>query len=1784
MAKSDEYKDIKLIHEGQRSRMFRAVRQSDGAAVIIKAPKSSEMDSDLLASYQREYELSLAMGENSGVVQVLEMDVTDSGPTLVMRDFDGQILSEWVKSHQLSTPDVLTIALGIVKCLDAIHGSQILYKNLNPNHVLIQPETRRVVLTDLNIATALRKGESETRSAETLEGNLGYISPEQTGRINRTIDYRTDYYSLGIVLYELLTGTLPFTSADPLELIHAHIARLPPPPHEANPAVPEALSRIVMKLIAKMPDDRYSSAGGIRKDLEACLAQWNATGEISSLDIGTHDVQSKLVISERLIGRERELEALQEAFDSARRGGRVMILLSGPSGIGKTSLIREGGRHLTQGGGCFISGKYDALERNTPYSALAAAFQQLIRQILAQEDHQIRDFRDRLLRDLGSNAGIMVDLIPELGMILGEQPAIASLPQTETENRFNFVLQRFVRVCASPEHPLVLFLDDLQWADVASLKLVQNLIGFEEVKHLMLIGALRGDEIAPGTPLSMALQELRKPYIHLVEIPLEPLRTDHVNQLISETLHRPAEQTQALSEIVLSKTGGNPLFVSEFLLTLHGRNLIRFNSRTVSWEWSLEEISSESITENVVELLSRKISKLEARVRQTLCWAATIGNEFSLTLLSSILEMEPADISSALEPSLLAGFIFPVLYRGTKRDGGAAEGLSPQGFKFAHDRIQQAAYSLLGIEERALVHRKIGDQLLVFTPEARNDSRLFDVITHLNQAISTFTTDPERNTLAELNLSAARKAKDNAANEAALEFAQFGISMLGQEAWASHYQVTLALHEIAADAACFSGDHDNALELVQAVLSHAKSALDRVNAHETLIKSHISRNSPSAAIQVGLDCLRELGLRFPWSSPGRLVLLAGFLRTSAALKRALPDRLLELPEMTDPRTRAAVQIMRSLALPLYYSRANLAALMLFTQIRFFLELGIHPQAGGALGSYAILLCGRIGNIELGYQLGKAALALVEKHKLRSQLCRVNFVFNGFVRHWIEPLSSTAKPLLDSYQIGRETGDFEYGAMSLYFYCMHSYFLGKPLDEFLLEATSFSLAITHLKQSSPYHYNRMLEQNILNLTVGDGDPWVLKGERFDEEQVLPIFERSENRTGSFILYFHKVLLSCLFANYRQGAEAMERIRPFCFAATGTFGLAMLPFLDSLIRIGLAKESPERGKRAGLLKQIRWNQKKIQRWARHAPANAEHLYLLIEAERHALQGEHHLATVQFERAVNAAQQNGSLIIYALGCELAGMYHLSQNNARIAKAYLQDASAAFGKWGAARKMRMLEETHRALFKQRDRFTFGIQKTVTSFEISSTSARSGQALDLSAVIKASQKISSEINYASLLKKLMKILAEAAAAEKGLLILKKQQAFEIVAGYQTEESEQTDLLAVGLEDCDRLSHGIVRFAANTKQVVVLDDAAREGPFATDPYVSAHQARSILCLPILRHGALSGLVYLENNKASGVFTVERIELLNLLASQAAISLDNAALYQDLKQALDKAVESERMKSEFLCNTSHELRTPLNAIINIPKGICEEFTRTPGAHCAECETLLGLDPGEQLTAETPCPHCQKTGCLKDEVVFEYENDLGVIYDGLQVVMRSGHSLLRIITDILQLSDIEAKKAAAEYAWIPVRDLLACVVGSIDELAREKGTSLTTIAPDEGVSVCVDEKKTSTILFHLLNNAIKFSERGATVWLEARLGDSKLTLSVRDQGIGIPKDQHEVIFAKFHQVDSGHTRRYGGTGLGLSIVKGLVEALEGRIWVESEPGQGSCFWVELPLPEKERTEAK
>ncbi|MEH2175517.1 trifunctional serine/threonine-protein kinase/ATP-binding protein/sensor histidine kinase [Nostoc sp.] len=1799
------YQINSTLHEGIQTIIYQALTPKTQQRVILKLLKNEYPTLEAFTRLKNEYQIQQGL-DHPNIVKAISLETFENRVGLLLEDFGGQSLSQLLQTKKLDLINHLKIAIQLTKALNYLHNNQIIHKDIKPNNIIINSQTGIVKLADFGIASRLNKENPQFNNPNCVEGTLAYMSPEQTGRMNRILDYRTDFYSLGVTLYEMLTEKTPFVSQDPLEVVYSHIAIKARNPQSLNSQIPAVISEIVMKLMAKNAEDRYQSATGLLADLESCLKQLETKGIITDFVPGRLDILSQLLIPQKLYGREEQVNELLAAFERVTSGTSEMMLVSGYSGIGKSVLVNEVNKPITRRQGYFISGKFDQLKRNIPYASLIQAFAYLMRYLLTENNEKIEIWRSKILSALGTNGKVITDVIPEVELIIGTQPEVAQIGATESQNRFNHVFKEFIQVFTQKEHPLVIFLDDLQWADSATLNLIQLLITDTDSKYFLFIGAYRDNEVSSAHPLIQKIEEIKKSGTFVTNLVLQPLNLDNVTQLVAETLQeievKQDKETGVfnkeiikLAELVCNKTGGNPFFITQLLQALHQEKLLKFDFNNAKWQWSIEDIQAIGITDkNVVELVASRVEKLPKFTQDVLKLAACVGDRFSLDVLSIVNEKSPSLTANDLHSALQAGLILPLseAYRiplvfNQEEAVNLNFDTSRVGYKFLHDRVQQAAYSLIPEELKKSTHLRIGQLLLQNIPKEEIEANIFDIVNQLNVGIVNLIEQSEKTELARLNLIAGRKAKASTAYEAALKYFTNGIELLNIDAWQTEYTLTIGLYEGAAEAAYLGGDFEQMQKWAEVVQQKAKILLDKVKVYEVQIIASIIQSKQLEAIQIAVSILQLLGINFP-EEPTSTDIQQGMDEIVVSLKGKGIADLINLPLMTDSNKIAAMRILMGVLPAAFQTAPAMMPIIVCKMVNLSLSYGNTAVSAYGYSLYGLLLCGVQGEIDSGYEFGKLASRLVSQFNAEELKAKILTVVSAHVMHWKEHVRETLTSSVSGYSSGLETGDLEYAGYCGYIYPYHSFWLGKELWVLEKELIAYCDSLKKIKQQVAFTWNSVYLQTVLNLKGNFENVDCLIGEAYDEQSMLPIHQQVNDLYTINHLFVNKLMLSYIFGEYFKAVENAAIAEKSLGGVTGLFVVPVFYFYDSLAHLAIYHTAKESEKQA-ILEKVQANQQKMELWATHAPTNHLHRFYLVEAERYQVLGQKLEAMDYYENSIAKSQANGFLQEEALAYELAGKFYQSLGKELIHQTYITKAYYAYIRWGAIAKVKHLESKYVFLVGQTTTIENTISKIDTTHITTNTTTNSSLSdfLDFNAFIKFSQAITNEIVLENLLGKLIQILLENAAAQKAALLLLKDNHLYIEASGNATDDVVTVLNSIPVETYQDLPLSVINYVLRTQQYIVLNDAVITEPFNFDIYIQKSQTKSIFCLPIMYQSQLTGIIYLENQLSSGAFVPERVEVLKVLVSQMAIAIENASLYaraqdkskeleqsiKDLQEAQLQLIQSEKMSSlgNLVAGVAHEINNPIGFITgsiaqakDIVKDLIDylqlyrEKFPNPGAEIEEKAEEIDIDfllkdlPKmiDGMTVGTQRIRNISTSLRTFSRADTTSKVSANIHEGID-------STLMILQHRLKADrNRPAIKIIKNYADIPS---VKCYLGQLNQVFMNI------------IANAIDALEEANIGRDFLEIQEKYPNI-ITIETYLEVDKEKVVIKIQDNAKGMPEAVKKCIFENLFT-----TKCVGkGTGLGLSISRQIVvENHGGNLICESALGEGTQFIVSIPI---------
>ena len=1483
------FDSVGVFFRTPRHVVSRAVRRPDGLRVLLKEDASPS--GSPYGGLQREFELIQRLPVK-GVPGALEVARHSGREVLVLEDGGLCPLSGRLESGSLPFDECFAIAIALCDTLGELHTRDLVLGALNPMSVLVGDRTGDVQILDFSLAQRVPVDVHAMALSVLAPASAAYVAPEQTGRISRAVDHRADLYALGATLYHMLAGRPPFDTHDPLELVHSHIARTPRAPGAIRPSVPEQLSRIVMRLLAKAAEDRYQSAHGLRHDLDRCRRESLDT-VTPTFDLGTHDFSDRLLIPQRLYGRDAELEQLTSAFEETLEGRPGLVLVGGYSGVGKTSFINELCKPIVRERGYFISGKFDQVARNVPYGALVQAFQSLVWQVLAENEELLASWRADLTAALGPNGGVIAAVIPEIEFVVGKQAPPVPLEAVESQNRFRYVFRTFVGTFARSEHPLVIFLDDLQWVDAATLALLLSLLTDSDPRALLVIGAYRDNEVGADHPLSIASDRLERGGARIRRLLLGSLDQPSLLQFLADCLRVDQAAVMGLERLIREKTDGNPFFVIEFLKTLQHDDLLSLDRSRGQWIFRLDAIAASATTDNVVTLMTQHIQRLSPAAQHVLRLAACIGNPFRWGTFLTATNLDHERAEAGREEALGAGLIRPAEGR-YESDPSRSSGHGA--YAFIHDRVQQAAYALIPEEGRPAVHLGVGRQLLAECGSDVPEDRLFEIVNHLNEGGILVDRDEERLALSRLNLAAGRKAKASAAYTAALGYLTAGIDSCAESWWTSHYALLFALQLERAECLYLAGAFDEAERAHDHLLLRAASKLDQAAVHELRVTFFENRSRYAEAISSGRDGLALFGLTFPDGDAAVDLALEGEVD---AIQRLLGGRriasLVDLQQMENVEIRTAMRILTLMWAPVYISgNQRLTSLISATMVRLSLAFGNTEDSAYGYVTHAITVGPVRRQFEAAYEWGQLAIAVNERFGDTKRRAKIHQQIHAHVKFWRQPFDACIPHAREAARAGLEAGDFAYAGYGAATESWPALLASRDLSRFIRDYTPALAFLARINMSGFRDALRVMLNWALALQGRTAGPTSLSNEHLDELDFVAQYTATAPLFMT-ILRCAKLHLCVVFDETALGLEAVERAREVTIPGT------MWPVLEDFwgaLALAAAHDAAGPLDRARYRSRIGAAAESLRELADSCPENFRCFSLLVEAEQARIAGHGREHVPLYEQAVAYAADTGNVQQEALASDLCGRMLLNLGDNVAAAEHFTRAYRAYGVWGALAKLSQM--------RRRVGHLLPVSEDTIDRSEPGASADAEQAitaLDVKSVLKVAQAIASEIELEGLLRTLLTIAIENAGAARGVFLQVREDdvvpLIEAVA-----ENERVEVRRADVQQTTRLlAQGVVRYVRRTRHDVVIPDALTEERFTANAQ-DYGGARSILCVPVAHQGRLSGILYLDH-ALSGAFTPARTEMVRVLAAQAAIAFENAQLYEDMKSEVERRGTAER---------------------------------------------------------------------------------------------------------------------------------------------------------------------------------------------------------------------------------------------------------------------------------------
>ncbi|HEX8706539.1 MAG TPA: ATP-binding sensor histidine kinase [Myxococcaceae bacterium] len=1743
------YRVVGTIRATGSNVLFHAVREADGLPAIIKTPMAPAPGPRESERYRREYGILQRLRDVSGVARPYAFERIRERPVLLLEKVQGETLSESL-GKPLEVPRFLSLAISLASTLAEVHRRNVIHKDIKPSNIIVEPEGA-ARLIDFGAAT-LQKVEHLDGAPSHIEGTLAYISPEQTGRMNRSVDYRTDFYSLGVTFYELLTGRRPFHGRDVLEWFHAHMAQTPPPPRELNPGIPPALSAIVLKLLAKVAEERYQSAEGLKADLERCREQLSQR-EQEPFALGEHDTPGRFQLPQRLYGREAQVAALLQGFERVVRSGRPeLVLVSGYSGIGKSSVVHELHKPVVQRRGFFLSAKFDQFQRDVPYATVTQALRGLVQQLLAGSAEEVERWRERVNQAWEGEGQVLVDLVPLLNLLVGMQPAPQQLSPSETLHRFHRVVRRFLGVFATAEQPLVVFLDDLQWADLHSLQLIQQMLSQPDMPPILWIGAYRDNEVSPSHPLVSVLEETRKAGARMTELRLEPLSLEQVDQLVADALPGAAQELIApLSRLVHEKTGGNPFFLLQLLATLHQEGLL-VPVTGGGWRWDAEGVQARSYSDNVVEFMVGKLRQLPGEMQHLLRLAAHVGNAFSLQLLGVLAGLSDAEeVERRLEFSLQEGLLVRA---------GAEQ------YRFLHDRIQQAAHALLPEAERKALHLRIGRLLLERLSPEQVREELFGVVGQLNAGAELIQEPAERHRVARLNAEAGQKAEAAVAHRAAIAYFKTAFMLIPGDPWET--EPTLAFQVQLARARCelLTGNVAEARQLAEQLCSRARTRADTTAAYCLKSDTLMAMGDITASVSCNLECLKLLGLSIP-VHPSWEEAEAAHDEAWALLGQRSIEGLIELPPMTDPDMKVLMGAHASLFAKAYVTDNPLLIITLSRMVSLTLRHGFTEASVMGLGWFGVLTGMFFKRYREGLALSMLARGLVERYNLATQ--RASALLSLELISWFtQPLPESQEIALSGFHHGLQSGDFYSASWCSAAIVVNRQVMGHHLDDVHRETVSRIAFVAKTGIVDPLDYLVVIQAYVQQLRGRSHAFGTLSGEGFDE----PSFEAAmtpERMSSTRVSYWLIKLESRFMCGaYEEALDAANKAAGLLWSASGNIRLREFHLYRALTLAALfERATPEQQRQSRV--DLQRHHQQLAEWAAQCPETFRVPERMVAAELARLEDRPDEATRAYEEAIRLAREGGASHHLGLASELAANFWRARQAPIVADGFAREARAAYRHWGALGKLQHLDAQWPHL------------AAAPATKDTSTSSTDSNQVDALTVVKAQQAISSEIVLERLVDTLMQAAIENAGAQRGALVLPNGDTLAVAALSSGTPTE--------------LPWTLLSYVQRIREHVLISDASKPHLFSADEYLTRHSARSILCLPLLRQEQFLGALYLENNLATNAFSPARLSLLKYIASQAAISIENARLYADVQCAKAELRRANEELERRVEERTRELEQAQARLVDTAREVGMSEVASNVLHSVGnvlTSTQVNLELMQQSVDGLRVSQLKKAAALLTE-------HSGSLADFLSQDPRGAHlpeyltvladEQMRSQTRLAEDLDVMGRHIAHIRSIIQVQQTYAkatlmseeCELAQIIDGAlriemaalQRHGVSVKVeLSPVPRVKV--DRHKVLQILTHLISNAKQAMDRvpegQRELFVRLGLEGTQARIQVVDTGVGIAPEARARLFVH------GFTTRKDGRGFGLHSSALAAQLLGGRLLLESAGlGKGATATLELPL---------
>jgi predicted ATPase/class 3 adenylate cyclase len=1584
------YSVEKMLSRNQQHEIWLANRKKDGQKVVLKKSLLQSENFPHTSKCGHEFDILKDL-KHEGIPQVHELVFRGKDIALVQEFIEGIDLKESIFKKRITIKDVLDISIQLADILDYIHQNGVIHKDINPANIMLT-KNGKVKLIDFAISSNLHSESNDMLNVDQIEGTLNYISPEQTGRTAYLVKHQCDFYSLGVLMYELVAGKPPFDSIDSLEIIHFHLSRIPTPLESILYDLPEGLEEVISKLMEKNPEDRYQSAKGLKYDLEIIRHHTNSKKPLLDFVPGAKDNSGQYKQSQKLYGREKEKKELLNYYDNLSHLKSMMVLVAGYSGVGKSALIRHVKFSIIQKGSTFLSGKFDQFKQDIPYYAFIEGIQDFIKNLLSEPDHVIENWRHKIEALLGDNVGLVAEVVPILSKIMKDFPDVPKLQPAEQESRFNMVLLDFISAFSSPENPLVIFLDDLQWADLSSLNLVKRIIDNPSDNGILILGAYRDNEVQMGHPLLITLKQIDDINEKVKTIHLKPLNEEITCLITSDSFGMSQSQAAILGNLVFRKTKGNPFFIHSFLKSLFDKDLVK-QEKNDKWIFDLNEIDNLSYTENVIDLLTEGLIILPYETQELLKYAAVLGNTFKLKELIQITGKTPSSIYDSLKTSIKEGHINAL---DKKYRSLALSSISEQTdfehnltdfsaqFTFTHDRVQQAAYNLIEASKLAPMHLKIGRLQLKNKDENELHEGVFELLNHFALSLDLIESPEEKKSIAKLCLFAGKKAKESISYHLAVRFLEMGKTLLGSDSWPSNYDLTYNIFKELGECEYLNHNTDKAEAHFKEVLAHSRTNFDKLQVYYIHSSLYLKLGNTQESLRLGMEAAKLYNIRFPKNKTA--IQLAALLTMSKYLflfstKYSNTDNFFDIEDSNDKENIALNNFLIDLATSAYQQDKNLMMLVVFKIIKLFIKNGFTDASGWGFSGFSVVVLSAMKMQKRGFKLWDLTLKLHGKTHSPLIKWRLSYTVLAFHNPWRVPFNNSYDDMLETIKACVLNGDQIFTGYTVALHIRMAFIGGMNLNELQTVSQEHIVLIKNGLGGMDFFIGFF---QLVKSLAGKTSKGTWNDKTFNGEKTLQRLKLEGNQTK--LAVFHTAQLAHFYftGKYNEALAVNEVLSDLMDNILGDLCNALRAFYNSLT-ISACFADFSKKEKTYHIKKLKQNLKNFKLWAKGSPSNYMQHYYLLQADYFSLQDKFEEAQKFYEKSIQTAIKENYKYVEAIANEKAAILCKSKGLYKQSTSYINEAWAAFNQWGAIIKCQQLENDYPELGNQKT--SEKTEKDVILGTVTSTSSRS--ALDLASVLKASQSIASEVKYTDLLKKLLQITIENAGAERGVLLHQKANKLCIEAEGISGNENIIIHPSIPFDQSELVPHAFINYSWHSEDSEVVNNATSEERYNTDPYIKKHQTVSMMCIPLTSQGKTNGLLYLENNLIKGVFNRNRINLLQMLSGQIGISIDNALLYENLEEkVVERTREIEKQKVEIQLEKEKSDSLLLNIL---PKHTAEELKST-GEYKAQsynnvsvmfCDIVSFTKLGESMDADMLVNELHEFFSGIDDIILKYK---------------------------------------------------------------------------------------------------------------------------------------------------------------------------------------------------------